>query len=305
MSRVMSIMRLVKGTINKIVRRSYWYREIRFPDCSKFWNYRTFNTDLVNLGSTSGLNAFDYDGISLKCGNWALRANPLLGDLSVLRNYFSYLKENNATVIIPLCPFSSLSGSYNITEDRYYTILYPSTIPNFSLKRYRTIINERNNPFSAFPIAALFMRKKSRGIKNLTEQQMLEDAERWMLNWKKEFSISDFSYPLSMVNQDGIEDAAKIINEIIVFCRERNIRPVMLIPPVYHTLGGQLTPEIRKIVIDSLISKIDDKTVWYKNYMDDEEFTNDITLFENSYLLNKVGAKKFTKVVLKDIGVIE
>ncbi len=303
----MSIVGKVYRIINGLIRRGYWYNNVKFKDCSKFWNYNTFNTDVVNLGSTSSVCAFNYSGIPLKCANWALSTNPLAGDLAILKNYVSFLKEG-ATVIIPLCPFSSLAGEYSISEDHYYSLLYPSTIPGYSIRRQNKVKSEMQSPLLIYPLLSVYSDLKHLLFKpkqkELTENEMENDAQKWMNNWKKEFSISDFTYPLSLKNQDAITDAAKLLNELISFCKDRNLKPVMVIPPVYHTLGELLITEIRKVIIDSLNEKIDKKNIWYRNYMDANEFTNDITLFENSFLMNNKGAKFFTKRVLTDIGLI-
>lgn len=305
----MSIRKTISGKINGLVRRSYWYNEVVFPDCKKFWTHKTFNLDVVNLGSTSGLNAFNYDGIELRAANWALAHNPIIADQEVLNNYFSYLNPKRSTVILSLCPFTSLSGSYDFFEDRYYSLLKLSSIPHGFLKKKLEVQNLRKSPLRFYPLFRMLtdMKRVVLGKKSikLSEHQIQDDAEKWMRNWMKEFSISDFSYPLSMKNRDGIEDAANVINEIIVFCKDRNIRPVMVIPPVYHTLGKLFTPEIREKIIDSLIAKIEDKSVWYHNYMDETVFNNDITLFQNSYLMNEKGAKLFTRRVLTDLGLIK
>ena len=301
----MNILRKVFCIVNNIISRGYWYNEVKFKDCKKFWTYKTFNTVVVNLGSTSGVCAFSYTEIPLKCANWALSANPLLGDFSILKNYFGYLQERGATVILPLCPFSSLAGRYSITEDRYYSLLYPSTIPNFSFRRQQQVKAEMRYPFLSYPLIAVLSDFKKivwkRKMKILSDQQMSNDAEQRMKNWMKEFGIIDFSYPLSLINKDSIEEAAKILNEMIAFCKERSIRIVLLIPPVYNALGKLFTTEIRSVIIDSLIDKIEDKEVWFHNYMDDEYFCQNKSLFQNSFLLNEEGAKSFTKRVISDI----
>lgn len=284
----MRIKNKIYGKINSFVQKSNWFNEVAFPDCKKFWKHRTFNLDVVNLGSTSGLNAFNYEGVQLKAANWALSHNPILADKEVLNNYFSYLNPRKSTVIISLCPLTSLSGSYDYFEDRYYTILRQSSIPNCSFRRKTEVMRVMTNPMEFYPLyemlrdfMGVFKRKKS---KVFSEEKMTSDAQRWMNNWKKEFSITDFSYPLSLVNRDGIDDAAKILNEIITFCKTRNIRPVIVIPPVYHTLGALFTPEIRKVLISSLIEKIEDSSIWVHNYMDDPDFNHSISYFQNSYL---------------------
>lgn len=304
----MSIKSKVSSAINGMIRRGYWYNNTLFADCRKFWSYRDFNTEVMNLGSTSAVNAFCYEGLNVKAANFALSHHPLSGDIAILKNYFSYLKQEGGIVIVPLCPFSSLSGNYQCTDDKYYTLLYPSTLPYYSPNRYEYVKRLKSRPLFSYTFIGFVQDIKKAVCKSksmqLTEGQMTVDADRWMKSWMKEFSINDFETPLSLYNRDAIETASNILNEIISFCKERNIRPCLLIPPVYHTLGDKLKPEIRKLVIDSLLERVEDKTVWYHNYMDDPSFTHDITLFRNSFLMNEKGAKLFTKKALIDIGLL-
>ena len=141
--------------------------------------------------------------------------------------------------------------------------------------------------------------------RQLTEQQMEQDAQRWIKGWKHEFSISDFSQPLSLINQDGLKDASAILNEIIAFCKGRKIKPVLILPPMYHTLAEKFDSQARKVLLEDLVNTIEDKSVKFLNYMDDSRFSHDTSLFQNSFLLNKQGAKKFTKIALTDMGVLK
>ena len=304
----MSVKNNLKRVLNGLIRRGYWYNNCLFADCNKFWTYRTFNTDVINLGSTSALNAFCYEGLDIKGVSFALGHHPLSGDLAILKNYFSYLKPDGSTVIISLCPFSSLSGNYQCSEDRYYTLLYPSTMPLYTFRRDQQVKAMKAEPLYSYTILGLLQDLKHWVIKSknrqMNEEQMDADAHRWINSWLKEFSLKDFDTPLSLYNQDAIEDAASILNEMIAFCKSHGIRPVIVIPPVYHTLGEMFSQKARAMVIDSLIEKVDDKGVWYHNYMDDADFTNDVLLFQNSYLMNREGAKLFTQRVLKDINLI-
>lgn len=306
---VRKIAKKIYHVINALIRRGRWFNEVKFPDCRKFWNYNTFNTEVVNLGSTSGLNAFNYEGLPVKGANWALRRNPLSADFAILKNYESYLCPTKCTCIIPLCPFSSLSGSYDFQEDRYYTLLYPTSIPNFSYRKQQEVKSVMNGPLFHYPLLsvltdfiAILKRKINR---TLSEEKLQQDANRWMCDWLKEFSINDFNKPLSLLNKDAIDDAANLLNGMVLFCKERNIRPAIVIPPMYYTLANKFTPTVRKVVIDSMLDKLLDKDVFYYNYMDDAAFTNDATLFQNSFLMNEKGAKLFTKRVLKDLNITD
>ena len=87
----MSIKHKIIGKLNGVIRRTRWFNEELFPDCRKFWEYNKFNTDVINLGSTSGCHAFDYEGLPICGGNFALRHNPLSGDLAILKNYLTII----------------------------------------------------------------------------------------------------------------------------------------------------------------------------------------------------------------------
>lgn len=304
----MNVFRKIFHLINSVIRRGYWFNNIFFSDCRKFEQYKTFNTDVINLGTSSAVAAFNYEDIKIRGGNWALSKNPLIGDLAVLKNYSSYLKENKSVVIISLCPFSSLAGSYDYFDDRYYRILYPTTIPHYSYNHYKIVQEKWNHPIKYYPTYApffdIFKLIFGRSCKILTEKQLEEDANIRMKNWLSEFSISDFSLKLSLKNQDAIADAAEILNQIISFCRERQFKVYIVIPPMYCSLSSKFTSKARKILIEDLLEKINDRNVPFYNYMDDMQFINDKTLFKDSFLMNKKGAKMFTRRCLMDIGLI-
>ena len=83
----MNLKKKLKNKIIGLIKRGNWFNNILFPGCRKFWNYNTFNTDVINLGSTSAMNAFSYEGLQIKGANFAIGANPLLGDFEILKNY--------------------------------------------------------------------------------------------------------------------------------------------------------------------------------------------------------------------------
>ena len=302
----------VGRAINALCRKTYWYNEVLFPDCAKFWYHHTFNLDVVNLGSTSGVHAFNYEGVNLKCANWALSHNPLSGDEAILKNYVSYLKPSGSTVIFSLCPFSSLAGSYECHDDRYYTLLYSSSIPSFSKHQQTKVMHMKNRPIKYYPFYEMFRDLGKaisapllRGRKKVySEEQMKKDAENWMKGWKLEFSLKSFDTPLSLINQDAINDARIILQRMLLFCEERDMVPIIVIPPVYHTLGEYFSEEAKRQIIDGLLSFIKDSKVRILNYMDDPSYNKNPEFFLNSFFLNGEGAKRFTKQVFADIGLI-
>lgn len=300
----------VGRAVNALCRRTHWFNEVLYPDCAKFWYHSTFNLDVVNLGSTSGIHAFCYEGIDIKCANWALSHNPLAGDEAILKNYMSYLNPQGSTVIFSLCPFSALAASYEPSDDRYYTLLYSSSIPAYSKQRQVMAMHKRTSPLKYYPVYEMvrdmgrvaMLPFKSKKVRVLSDAEMKKDAEHWMRGWQLEFGVSTFGGPMSLVNKDAISDAEEILERMCDFCSERNMKPVFVIPPVYHTLGEMFTKEAREQIIAPMASILTSKGVVLNNYMDDPDFANSPELFTNSFFLNRQGAMKFTHKVLAGEG---
>ena len=72
----MNLKKNIASKLNGAIRRTHWFNDELFPDCRKFWNYNTFNTDVINLGSTSGYYAFDYEGLQI-CGGAILHFDTI------------------------------------------------------------------------------------------------------------------------------------------------------------------------------------------------------------------------------------
>jgi hypothetical protein len=89
---------------------------------------------------------------------------------------------------------------------------------------------------------------------------------------------------------------------MIDFCIERNLKPVLIIPPMTKYLSCLLTDTIREIYIYSFIREANVKNIPFLDYMDDERFS-DPSLYFNSFFLNLRGRKLFTKQVLKDLNI--
>lgn len=303
----MSVLGKIKTVLNALIRRGYWYDNVFMPDSRKFSVYSTFNTRVVNLGSTSALAAFDYTGLGVKGANWALRRNPLNGDLAVLKNYSSFLDQEKSTVIIPLCPFSALSGSYEPFEDRYYAVLYPTTIPGYSYVHGVQANEKITNPVLHYPWYALFQDiwhlLENKNTKSLSEECMVVDAKNRMKGWLHEFSLKEASSPLSLVNKYNIEEALNALQGIVDYCKIIHATPVLVVPPMYHTLSSLFTEESRKNLFGDIESLAERNNIQFINYMDDKSFVNERSLFRDSYLLNKRGAQLFTKKVLNELSI--
>ena len=299
--------------LNNCVKDTNWYKN-SIPDLDNYpgndW-YRKHderNYDVVNVGSSSGLYAFDYSETGLKAFNWALQPQSMEYSFKVLKNYFSILKKNGI-VLIPFSPFSGLSvkGKWSeISYGRYYHILDYTLIDN-----YKEISSYRSWPLIYQTKDSLKRLLKdvpcNKSGKNYTvchdDFEFEQDACNWIHNWMLEFNISDLNSPKSEENTAGAYSRMNTIKSMIEFCLERNLRPVIVIPPLHHTLAHLLTPAFRNNYIYSFIEELNIHDIPFYDYMDNETY-NDNTYFYNSYFMSEKGARVFTKDILHKLGLI-
>ncbi len=301
----MSITAKFRRTLNALAYRSYWYDQVMFKGCKKFWTLKEFNLDAINLGSTAAYHAFDYSTVNVKAANLALNAQYLLADYEILKNYSSHLKPGG-TVILGTSLFS-LDG-YDVTyfDDRYYTILYPASIWHFSMQRLKKIMNIKRDPIMHIPLMSLLDEVKCRLRKpkeTMTDADMEKNASNWMEMWRKEFSIDSFEDPMTLRNRDLKNQAIEIMKDIKTFCDKKGFRLVVVLPPVSIALRKHLTPNLRKLYVETFMREPQLSDIEYKSYIDDSAF-NDTTLFKNAYILNKAGSQLFTKRVFTDLGLL-
>ena len=297
--------------MNKLVQRTNWYKNQNM-DSSKFLKQISFNLDICNLGSSSAKFAFSYEGTRLKGANWAVGPQTLSYDFRILKNYSSYLKQG-ATVLIPLCPFSGCVKDYedDLANHKYYSFLNPILILNYSQSTKVKVMKFVNTPFQSSPREAIKRLIKDipatsdimLSSSSMDAEKLEKDANMFLDSWRREFSISDLDAPVSEQNNESITYNTKLITEMILFCIERDLKPVVVIPPTARALSSKLSESFRENYIYPLVSNATPLQVTFLNYLQDDRFSEN-RLFLNSYFLNAVGREVFTKAVINDLGMI-
>lgn len=296
---------------NSPVKRTNWYKNVE-PEFGKFpverWYRKNFerNYDIVNVGSSSALYAFDYEGLGVKAFNWAMQPQSMEYSFKILKMFHSILKLNGI-VLIPFSPFSGLSvkGKWNESlNDRYYGILDPMLIDGFE-----NVLRRRQYPLLTNTKLAIKRLIKDEPPRNrqkkitivTTREEFEKDAENWMAIWKNEFRILDLESPLSPENMAGRLSRKNIVAEMIGFCMERDYQPVIVIPPVHSSLSALMTDRFKELYIYSFLREIQEcENIPLLDYLVDTNF-QDSALYYNSFFLNKKGARLFTKVLLDDL----
>lgn len=308
-------------TASDILYRTVWYKNLFvdpdhqiYPDNDWYRKHEERNYDLVNLGSSSAKWAYCYNDFGVKAMNWAQQPQTLLEDFNLLRTYHSILRKNGY-VLITIMPFSGLNKETSVYDAIKYLKL------NTQDEAIEPVLFDKAKRYAKYPILfgkpavkALIhyisckevkddrLEKWSRWDNPLSENELKEDAKRWMDNWKVQFGISDFEAPLTEENRRGREYRIDLMRALIDFCTERSYQPVLVIPPVTEYLAKEFTQKFSQIYIYDFLEQIR-RNVKILNYSEEKSLMEK-DYYMNSFFMNKKGAMMFTEKLLNDLELI-
>ena len=299
--------------LNKIIKTRNAYKNhliytTQFVSNTGYRENTLRNYKIVNLGSNPARFAFFYEGISGQ--NWSTGTQGLDKDLEILKYFHSYIKKGGI-VLLPVVAFSSVSGYLKPENDPLpYVAKFVSILDRHqanTLPRGPEARRWMNYPllFNWKYIRYLFNDAAKDDRLAISEQMMQDlelemDASRWIKIWKEEFHIADLNAPLSDELQEGREKSIKDLQNLIDFCLERSLKPVLIMPPMSKYLSSLLSETARETYIYSFIRDANTKKIPFLDYLDNQRWSDE-NLYFNSFFLNLKGRKLFTKQVLQDL----
>ena len=280
--------------------------EQKYMDVTKFSmlgiHYQEVN--IGNLGSSHGECDFSYDKIMSKgytCFNFANTSQSYNYDYAVLKEFGHYMSDGSV-LFIPVSYFSFNNEVVNSTEAeamsiRYYHFLSPENIPDYDL--YVDIVTHKFPILSAgedilqlFPDlnTALTAHAANDGI------DMEEFIRRTQERYSRHFDNKD-EYFLP----ERIENLYDIIN----FCRERDITPVLITTPFSKYYNDLVSSEFMQEFYATINKISHDTGVSYYDYSHDERFYDNLEYFSDSDHLNETGAVYFTDILWDEVAEME
>lgn len=286
-----------------VINRLLYYKLNKqlFGDAVKFWGRFPFNLQIVNLGSNSGKFAFDYSEqpSGYTGANWAIGPQSLYNDFNVLKNYHSYLAPG-ATVLISICPFSSLNSAYSERAMyKYYTFMHPALISDYKETTRRKVLFMKRYPLLHVNALRILLGKVYHKFVTPGLMNYSENANDWIKSWKSQFGINNLDTKVAGHHQKAQLERVETLSQMIDFCIERGYKPCIIIPPIHPALSSLLSHEMRANYIYNFLKPVRSKCE-VLDCMDHSSFVSD-DLFLNSYFLNEKGAKKFTRLVIDNI----
>lgn len=305
---VFSLVVVFAFVLNALYKRTNHFNN-QFVDVKKYWkpNLLKQNLDIVNLGSNHPKFGLDYSECSLAGENLAIGPQTFEYDFAVLRHNI-YRLSKNATVLIPVCllKFFLYRQSSRDIHTKYYTFLPPKDTVGYSFfeKAANVML-----PLLFHPQRLRYLVKDVKKDKrmdfienpNASEEFLKNDAEKWMKCWEREFDISFDHLHLSKKKQKDIQMNIDVLENMLAYCVQHELKPVILILPVTEYLSSQFSDEFLKNHILAYIDKANIVNAPILNYLKDERFIAP-EYYINSFFMNRAGARKFTKVVINDLG---
>lgn len=301
--------------INAILKKTYWYKDkfIDFdhkiyPDNIWYREHDERNYDIVALGSSGAKFAYDFTGIGVKGMNWAQQPQTLQDDYKLFRSFHSILHKNGI-VLINIMPFTSCNKDIGFMDCyKYIRIFYGAKFFDQRYHKKALLHNKYPILFRKEALIALIRyicgkdktNKKHPTVQSMSTEEIKKDAANFVNGWKKQFGITDFNAPLTESNKAGRSIRIQLMRDLIDFIQERDYVPVFVILPVTEHLSSYYSEKFKETYIYSFLKEVG-RDIKLLDYSNDKEFQK-ISLYFNSFFLNKKGAELITRRVIKDLN---
>ena len=288
--------------LNVPIKKTWWY-ESNYGNAVKMKNWNIFNLNLVNIGSSSAKFAFDYSEYKINAANWANQPQNLASDYEVIKNYYHFLCGNGIVIITLICPFGGMVVDYDKDfYDKYHYFLLPNSVKYFNEETLERVEKIIENPLLTVPKTSIkSVIRKLCGIDKPKYPSAKIDAQNRINSWKKQFSIESFADPISGENMKAIEFNTNLLCEMVEFCKERSLKPILGIMPTTKTLKDHIPSDFMQKAFYDMVEEVKERTgVQVLDYYHSSKFENK-ELYLDSFLMNEKGATVFTKQVLTDL----
>lgn len=307
-------------TLNWRVKKTHWYKnQLGSSEKIAFLKYylssnTTDTIDYIVLGSGSAQYAFffknDIKGINLSTGPSSVELY-----LRALKQINSWIRDKKDTpiVIVTICPFSSVCGTYNTKEQAVdYPLSYYSHLSYLDDSLKADFPNKAiSYPILYKPIEALsrLILDRPEDIKytfNYQPMQTLElenNARNMALGWQYEMKFKNIPFTANEIPthlKDAYQYHTKTLKQLVAYCEQNGYKIVYCIPPITRHLYKYFSESFIKTFVLDYIEEANATGYPVFNYMNDSIFSND-SLFVDSYYMNQKGRELFTESFIKKL----
>lgn len=293
--------------IDDLLKHSSWYKT-KFGDAFRI-KHAPYYLDVMSLGSNPSKFGIDFTECNLLGYSFAVGPQTLEFDFKILKEFYGHLSYMGPRLVLfVLCPFGTCKSIYREMDGevcnnvRYYPILPKEDIPNYdeSLNNSQIIhpslyVSKILKTFLVGEVLQLLERDTK---KRQTAVFMQNSAENYIRNWKKEFQLEDFD-PAHISNyvKDALQFNKRVLDEVVVFCKDNVLHPILVIPPLTKELNVLIPDEFKECCTYSVVRRND---IPLLDYSMDERFCQHSN-FLDALKMNKQGRILFTNQLVKDL----
>lgn len=283
------------------------YNEDQYLDITKFSSLgvNCNNVQIGNIGSSHGAYDFNYTALEeqgYSCFNFANTSQSYNYDYAVLKEYGDYMIEGSV-LFIPVSYFSFNNEVVNETEAeamslRYYHCLSPKNIPD-----YDPYIDITTNKFPILTAGKDILKLLPNWKLSLIAFAAEEENSSNDINVEEFAARAGERYSRHFDNKEEyflperIEDLYDIIN----YCKEHNITPVLLTTPFSKYYQELVSEEFLTEFKETVGRIASDTGVSYYDYSCDERFCGNLSLFMDADHLNSEGAAYFMEILAQEV----
>lgn len=290
------------------------YRPInddKYWDLVKFYYLGTEYKDIqiANVGSSHGAYNFDYTTYTeqgYSCFNFGNISQSYNYDYAILKEYGNNMLPGSV-LFIPVSYFSFNNEVVNDTEKealsiKYYRFLSPENVPDYD--PYVDLVTYRLPILSAGKdITKLF----GKWFPSLPGLSIIAYAAETDVNVEEFAARANSRYSRHFDNKEEyfLPERIEELYDIIDYCREHDITPVLITTPFSSYYYDQISAEFLEKFRDTVTSIASDTGVNYYDYSHDERFYDHLELFTDADHLSEDGVHYFMELLTDEVAELE
>lgn len=268
------------------------------------------NTQIVNFGSTYAYYDIDYSSFDVGGVNLANFPQYLDYDFIMCKKVINKLPKS-AKIIFTFPNFVFAGTGTDPKRRQYYEVLKPSEMKSFKFRNlFYYIYRASIEPFTHY----YFKRENKWKGYVASYEEKYEYALKRIRDWENpdgQVQIPSVKRPLiTDKHLERISVNKKIVIEMVKWCSHYDFEPYLLLFPASDVMRTEISEEcleeylykpLREIIEDLRELGFDIKVL---DYSQNKELSN-MNLYMNGDCFNEEGRRKFTEMILRDVGLIK
>ena len=242
-----------------------------------------YHLEIINLGSTFAKSGFSYSYFPKNGYNFAEAPQTLKSDFQSLIRYTPHLAPN-AIVLVVVCPFGFARYAYEKP---------PNPIHRKLLVTCKKLVKR-----------AICSCPGARGahLQETPQQCAQRVANSRIAGWKAEFHLENVTEPRPTEEmQRTFQQTVDVLRQMLQFCTEHGLRPVILNMPAAPAEYTQFSPSFLQTFYYDNLQAANVVGAPVLDYFGDHRF-DDVSLYSNcADCLNDAGRKIFAEVLIEDL----